>query len=341
MVAGLAVMLGVVVGLTVLNLRKPEPVKKVETTVPDKPAKKVSSKKTVCSLDGREVETDAVRPLAIMVENLNTIRPQGGIGEACIVVEGLAEGGITRFMLVFGAHGSDNVGPVRSARIHFVSLAKGWDALYGHVGGSIYALNAIKGWGVFDWDQTTHGDDYTRLSSVGAPHNVFTSTKRLLDAASDKETRTETMAPVFKFKAAPALAARPQGAKSVIIDFSDPAYRVEYQYDRETNTYKRFNGGQPHTDVNTKNQLAPTNIVVVKASHSPIPGGSGVLDVNMTAGGDAVIFRDGAVIEGGWSRTGLSGPLEVTDESGNEIELTAGQTWIEIVEPTTPISIEQ
>ncbi len=76
-------------------------------------------------------------------------------------------------------------------------------------------------------------------------------------------------------------------------------------------------------------------------AHSPIPGGSGVLDVNMTGSGEVTIFRDGQVIEGTWERADVADPLVLRDADGREIELTAGQTWIEIVEPTTPLHIQQ
>lgn len=340
-VVGMAVVLGAAVGLALLSFNNPpESIKKVETRNRKKQTQK-SSYDTTCPLDGREADTEVKRPLAIMVENLSTVRPQAGPGQACIVVEGLAEGGITRFMLVFGAHGSKYVGPVRSARTHFVSLAKGWDAIFGHVGGSKYALADIRRWDVFDWDQSAHGTDYTRIDSARAPHNVFTSTKRLRDAASDQETRTTDMMPVFDFKKAPALKDRPAGLKSVIIDFSDSAYRVEYQYDRQSNTYKRFNGGSPHTDANTKKQIGPADVVVIRAPHASIPGGSGVLDVNMTGAGEAIVFRDGKVINGTWSRADVDSALKITDQSGEEIKMTAGQIWIEIVKPTTPVRIQE
>lgn len=342
-IVGAAVLLGVGVGVALTVFSAPAPVKKTAAKRPEKKpvVKKQASAGQVCALDGREVAAGIVRPVAIMVENLNTIRPQAGPGQACLVVEGLSEAGITRFMLVFGAHDSDNVGPVRSARIAFTSLARGWDALYGHVGGSKYALTAIGQWGLFDWDQSAHGGDYTRVSSVGAPHNVFTGTKRLRDAAAGKETKTEPLSPFFKFKKSPNAKSLPEGAKSVIVDFSEPAYRVEWQYDRLTNTYKRFNGGQPHLDANTKAQLAPTNIVVVRAPHSAIVGGSGVLDVNMTAGGQAIVFRDGTVVEGTWERGSIESPLVIKNTDGKDIELTPGQTWVQVVEQTTPVQIQQ
>lgn len=342
-IVGAVVLLGAGVGLAVTTLREPAPVEKVEKKEPKKEnvVKEPEPEQRVDPVDGLPADKEIIRPLAIMVENLTTIRPQSGPGEAGLVVEGLAEGGITRFMLVFGTRGSDNVGPIRSARTHFVSLARGWQAIYAHVGGSKYALNDIKRWGVFDWDQSVHGGDYTRVSSARAPHNVFTSTKRLRDAAAAKETKTTPAQPLFKFKAAPKLDERPEGFKSIVVGYPETGYGVEYQYDRPTNTYMRFNGGRPHTDVNTEKQLAPTNIVVVRAAHSAIFGGSGVLDVNMTGSGEATVFRDGQVIEGTWERADVADPIVLTDVDGAQIELTAGQTWMEIVEPTTPLHIQR
>ncbi len=340
-IAGAVVLLGAAVGLAVTTMRQPAPVEKVEEKAPKKKKVVKEPQKLVCPVDGLEVDKEVTRPLAIMVENLTTIRPQAGPGEAGLVVEGFAEGGITRFMLVFGAHGSKNVGPIRSARTHFVSLARGWEAIYSHVGGSKYALTDIRRWGVFDWDQSAHGGDYTRVKTARAPHNVFSSTKRLRDAAAKKDTKTTPAEPLFIFKAEPPLEERPKGFKSVVVGYPETGYGVEYQYDRSTNTYLRFNGGRPHKDVNTGKQLAPTNIVVVRAAHSLIPGGSGVLDVNMTGSGEATVFRDGQVVEGTWERADVSDPLVLRDAGGGEIELTPGQTWLEIVEPTTPLHIEQ
>ncbi len=341
-IGGAVIILGAVVGIAITYMQEPAPVEKVEKVKPKKEAPKPPEPvKLVCPVDGLEVDKEVTRPLAIMVENLTTIRPQGGPGEAGLVVEGLSEGGITRFMLVFGAHDSEYVGPIRSARTHFVSLARGWDAIYGHVGGSKYALADIRRWGVFDWDQSAHGGDYTRINTARAPHNVFTSTQRLRTAAAGKDTKTTPQEPLFKFKEAPKLDDRPEGFHSVIVDYSETGYRVEYQYDRETNTYKRFNGSRPHTDANTKKQLAPTNVIVVRAGHSPIPGGSGVLDVNMVGSGEATVFRDGVVIEGTWQRDDVADPFVIQDLVGDEVALTAGQTWIEIVQPTTPLHIQQ
>lgn len=340
-VSALVIVLGVVVGLALTSSRQPERREKVKVSSNRKKRPATKPLMAVCPFDGLEAKQQAPRPLAVMVENFSSIRPQAGIGSACVVVEGLAEGGITRLMLLFGAHGADNIGPVRSARSHFVAMARGWDAIYGHVGGSIYAMKAIKDWGVMDWDQVSHGDSYERVDWAKAPHNVFTSTEKLRTASAKFQESRDWSALGFKFKPTPPMESRPEGLKKVTINFSDPLYLVEYQYDRQTNTYKRANGGRPHTDANTKLQIAPANIVIMYAPTNPIAGGSGVLDVNVTGRGRATVLRDGQVIDGTWDKPTYSSPLALQDSEGKPIALSPGQSWLEIVTPTTPVEIAQ
>ncbi|MEI6156728.1 MAG: DUF3048 domain-containing protein, partial [Atribacterota bacterium] len=63
------------------------------------------------------------RPISIIIENAPQARPQSGLSKADIVYEIMAEGGITRFLAIFGEENADNVGPVRSARPYFVMKA--------------------------------------------------------------------------------------------------------------------------------------------------------------------------------------------------------------------------
>ncbi len=86
------------------------------------------------------------RPLLVMIENHADSRPQSGLGNADIVYEAVAEGGITRFMAVFYCHAARpsvnnnkyDLGPVRSARSYFLDLASEYSdyPLYTHVGGA-------------------------------------------------------------------------------------------------------------------------------------------------------------------------------------------------------------
>jgi hypothetical protein len=80
------------------------------------------------------------RPLTAIVENHADARPQSGLSFADIVYEGVAEGGITRFLGVFycaAAARDVKIAPIRSARVYFVDWATEYqNPIFMHVGGA-------------------------------------------------------------------------------------------------------------------------------------------------------------------------------------------------------------
>ena len=69
------------------------------------------------------------RPVGIMIGNNTTSRPQNGIDKADMYVEIETEGGITRILAVFAnaERVPAQLGPIRSARSPFVSIARAMD----------------------------------------------------------------------------------------------------------------------------------------------------------------------------------------------------------------------
>ena len=64
-----------------------------------------------------EADLSAKRPVSIMINNINVSLPQEGIGAADIMYEVLAEGGITRLMMISTEYEKlTKIGSVRSAR---------------------------------------------------------------------------------------------------------------------------------------------------------------------------------------------------------------------------------
>lgn len=289
-------------------------------------------------IDGTKIDKEAKmrRPLAIMVENSYMVRPQEGLGQAEIVFEGLSEAGITRFVAIFSHREAEKIGPVRSARNHFVAIARGFDAIYAHCGGSIFALDLIQKWGVTDFDQMTHPDSYWRVSDRARPHNLFTSTARIRADAKTAGISTFLEPDGFLHKDDLALEDR-VATQNIGIEFSTAPYRVEFKYDRNTNQYLRYNGGKPHLDKVSGNQLSPKNVIIVVADTTPIVGGSGCLDVNLTGRNRAITFLDGKTIDGYWQKPAPASQIKFHDQNGAEIEFNRGQIWVEIVEPSTPL----
>ena len=99
--------------------------------------------------EGLMEDISGKRPIAVMFNNLEKALPQLGVGQADVIYEIVAEGGITRMMGLFqDIQGAGDLGSIRSARDYYVNLAYGHDAIYVHAGGSPQAYDAIQNWGV-------------------------------------------------------------------------------------------------------------------------------------------------------------------------------------------------
>ncbi len=324
-------------GLLISGCLKKDKNSNKKATAPVVKKKKIELVK--CPIDGLPVsiQESLKRPVFVMIENSYPSRPQAGIGQACLVVEGLAEGGITRLGLVF-THGNPKlIGPVRSARSHFVAFAYGFDPIFVHCGGSKDALQDIKKLGITDFDQFVLDEAFWREKGRKAPHNLFTSIARIMLVSKDNSFETDDVTyQGFEHKKDSLLIDRPEEAK-LSIDYSTKPYEVTYEYNRERNTFYRFNGGKPHLDSLDDKQLEPANIVVIYARTFSMPGSDGVLDVRLLGEGKADYFIDGKKIEGTWRKFDEESQIIFRDMDGDVIKFNSGQIWVEIVKTTTPV----
>jgi len=286
-------------------------------------------------LDGVLVPPGKENPhiVGVIIENLTSVRPQSGLSAAGVVYEALAEGGITRFLALYGGENADLIGPVRSMRAYYLEWCAEYDALCAHIGGSPEALQAISGLGIKDLN-AMYGDSkyFWRDQSTPAPHNLFTKSEFLFYALRDK--KLVDIKPTYepwKFKDDEEKDNRPQEEKWVKIDFSSAGYLVEYKYDRETNSYLRFNAGAMHTDRNTGKQLNPKNVVIVVIPPVEVLDEKGRLRMDITGEGKAYMFSDGKAHVGTWKKPKREERTKFYHEDGTEHEFVRGQTWVEVV----------
>ena len=110
-------------------------------------------------------------------------------------------------------------------------------------------------------------------------------------------------------------------------------YSVNWKYDKTTNSFKRFNGGEIHLDKNTGKQLETKNLIVLFMKESPANDGyeGGHLLYKNIGTGDAIIFQDGKATEGSWSKVDAFSRMKVMDDKGKEISFIRGQIFFEIV----------
>ncbi|MCW1929915.1 MAG: DUF3048 domain-containing protein [Candidatus Kerfeldbacteria bacterium] len=297
-------------------------------------------KKVQRTLDGVSVERgeENFLPIAVMIENANFggVRPQSGLQEASVVYEALAEGGITRFLAVFAdTRGLERVGPVRSARPYYVDWAEEYQGVYLHAGGSPQALQKLSAQDVMtDVNQVSGATVYFFRDphAQSREHGLFTSTELIGYLLRDYTLADArgTFTP-WKFQQSGlAKDQRPTDARTISIPFSTSGYQVDYTYTSETNSYLRNNGGIPHTDTLTGEQIHVKNVVVQYVRVSTIDS-TGRLSHTTTGSGNAVVFYNGEPHTATWKKEAESARTIFYDETGEEIQFIPGNIWIEVV----------
>lgn len=296
---------------------------KIEKSTSKPPAEPLTSKLTGMPIDDKAINDRPVT--AIMIENSPTARPQSGINEAGVVFEAVAEGGITRFLTLFQDSSPPYVGPVRSVRPYYVRWLMGFDAAVAHVGGSTQALQDIKNLGVKDLDQFHNPSAYHRIGSREAPHNMYSNVQTLRELSIKKGYTTSHYTGFARKKEA---ASKTPNASSIDFAISGAQYNAHFDYNPETNSYKRFVGGQPHMIVDEagkQTQLMPKTVVGLVMPK----GNNGVYSTYGTIGdGEAFVFQDGVVTKGRWHKANDKVNFTFSDANGNPVKLNPGQTWL-------------
>ncbi len=284
--------------------------------------------------------------IAVMIDDLSPARPQSGLSDADVVWQAPAEGGIPRYMALFQTKTAPAVGPVRSARLYFISWAAEWNAVYVHAGGSPQAkqlLASSKGAGsvVYNADDFRWEGRYLwRVTTRAAPHNVYTDGKHLRQLAAKVGAKPIDKGPVWQFAPDADISQRPDGG-SIVVPYPDNV--IKYKYDRTTNTYKRsvsVEGKQ--VDAGTKERIAPKNVVIMFVRFVPLNDGShkNRLDATVTGSGTAYIATNGKTIKGTWKKKSFKGPTRFYDKRGDKVTLTAGQTFVQVVKQGTTVTIK-
>jgi len=309
------------------------------------------------------------RPLGAAIENHVEARPQSGLSAADVVYEAVAEGGITRFLGLFYCQDASLVGPVRSARVHFMTMLREYGAypLYAHVGGAncdettgsgcangakADALGLIQKleWGSYN-DLNQFGvpfpyywRDYERLPNVATEHTVYSSTAKLWDYAKTARKLTNVDSDgvswdktfeTWKFADDAKSADRGTVNKIQFGFWTSLAndFTVIWNYNSSKNIYTRIDGGKPHMDKNTGKQLDAKNVVVVFAKESPANDGydGGHILYKLSGEGDALVFQNGTAIKATWKKADPESRMKWYDDKDKEISIVRGKVFVEIL----------
>lgn len=298
--------------------------------------------------EGRMEDISGKRPIAVMFNNLEKALPQLGVGQADVIYEIVAEGGITRMMGLFqDIQGVGDLGSIRSARDYYVNLAYGHDAIYVHAGGSPQAYEAIKGWGVsaIDFVNGPCGvdswRDANRRANAGYEHSLLTSSTNLVEQMPSwfRQEHKEGYQVGWTFDEQ--MPAGGETAAELTVPFS--TYKTGYfTYQEADGQYaiSQHINGNDHTyvDGNTDEPVLVSNVLVLYTDISVIAGDSaGRMSVRTTGSGDGLLLRDGQLYPITWQRDSKSSCYRFLGETGEEIALKPGSSYINVVKTSAQV----
>ena len=285
-------------------------------------------------------------PIAVMIDDNAVARPQAGFNAASIVYQAPADGGEDRYMLVFQEGDAPLVGPVRSGRPYFVRWAAEYRALFGHFGGdqkTLAYIPTISGSLIFNLDALSgSGAAFHRVSTRSAPHNAYTSTASMRSvgiAHGAPSTMVSGLAARLFAPDAP-LSARP-GSGSISIPYGTGT--TSYAYDRASNSYLRSVAGRPQFDAGDGRRVVARSVVVLFMSLSIDPQsepGYARPVVGQIGTGRALIFTNGRVVVGTWSKRDDGTLTTFLDASGAQVPLVAGRLFIQVVPTGTNVTYQ-
>jgi len=280
------------------------------------------------------------RPVAVMVDNSKYAQPQYGIADADIIYEMVTEGGITRLMAVYDKLDDiQRVGPVRSARDQFVQFMLPLNAIYVHIGTSIYANDMLNfyhyqnidglylGVSSFDYDEE-------RARTYAHEHCWFTAPELIRNGIEATGINTSgNLYPALNFadyRNEAVTLDNGYDATEISFRFSDYADTTMH-YDVTTNRYYKSQFGVPHMDALTDTQLSFDNFLLLNTAVVLYPDGL-CTAFDFTQGGEGYYFYGGKYIPVLWQKGEPENPLIITDLEGTPIEINTGKSYIAVID---------
>lgn len=278
------------------------------------------------------------RPVAIMINNIQAGLPQRGISEADAIFEMETEGGITRFMALFANPAAiPAVGPVRSARDQHLQFALPLNAVFVHIGSSVYAQNLLNQFGYLDVDGYYQGttafvfDEARHTAGYGNEHCWYTDAALIAAGMAANNVPADGAAtPLFCFADASDSPRLPGEGDAPSISFKFSSLSpVSLTYDEASGRYLKTAYEQIQLDELTGQQLAFDNVVLLYANVTLKPDGN-CTDFDLS-GGEGYYCYGGKYQAITWEKGAAQDPLKLYDADGQELVVNTGKSYIAVI----------
>jgi hypothetical protein len=269
--------------------------------------------------EGQEAEQE--HPVMVLkMDNTASSAPQVGLSKADLVVEELVEGGVTRLAAFYYSKVPGDVGPVRSMRASDIGIVAPVDGAMVTSGAAAVTIQRIKGAGIEFFAEGAKG--FYREDSRSAPYNLFTDMKKTASLAKQDAARPDDYLPWGE------ASDLPQGQKATQIAAS-------FSGGHTTSWVFRGKGYVNENTYAADGDEFPADTVLVlrvKVGDAGYldPAGNPVPETKFEGKGAALLFHQGRLVRGTWSKKSLEAPIQLSTKAG-KLVVPAGRTWIELV----------
>lgn len=288
------------------------------------------------------------RPVAVVVENeysTSSVRPQWGLADADIVLEGESEFS-TRMLLFWADYNKlpEQVGPTRSARPPFIHFSQLFDAVFIHAGLSHSKDNYVGADEVFESENIDHINllsfsetgsyfrrDKSRTSTIEHTGCLMgANTAEMLKKSKIDLTLNESKFTQLKFNEE-ATALSTDTANEISFRWSKGyCPKVgKYTYDSSKHKYTTtdFDSKYGTSGVEWENLIFLLDETEYIVKHNYKHAGNSETYCNYKlSGGKGIVCSEGTCVEITWGVK--NGKLWMKDVQGNEISLNPGKSYI-------------
>ena len=258
--------------------------------------------------------------MVLKMDNTAASSPQLGLGAADLVVEELVEGGMTRLAAFFYSEIPGTVGPVRSMRASDIGIVSPVDATLVTSGAAAATISRITRAGITFFQEGAKG--LYRDSARSAPYNLFANMEDVSSVIKQGAKRPANYLPWGDEK-----------------DFANglPAGTIAASFSGGHTTNWTFqNGGYVNENsyAASGDEFPADTVLVLRVQVGDAgyldPAGNFVPETKLEGKGPAMLFHDGRLVRGTWSKSGLDSALTLSTKAG-KLTVPAGHTWIELV----------
>ncbi|MBR6740749.1 MAG: DUF3048 domain-containing protein [Clostridia bacterium] len=289
------------------------------------------------------------RPTLVVINNIRIALPQSGLVDADVIYEVEAEANITRLLAVYyNPEKVSRIGTVRSTRSVIVNITLGLDAVMVHAGGSPQALADIERLGCTAINAQRYGTtfyyDEDRMDQKGMEHSLYTTGTKLmtrwntLRANGTRTTLKQGYDSPFTFAAEEYIPVGQSAQRVQTVYGVVNPYAPFFYFNKETDTYYRYEFGTYHIDENTGEQLSFKNILALSVP-SKVVDSEGRRQFEDVGTGTGYYISNGTAVQIYWSKASETSPMVYKNLDGSILELNPGKTFVSYVNGMSNIKI--